>query len=73
MAIPRSKESRLFYRCARQRFGEAEILLEAGHPTGAVYLAGYSIECMLKALDPLDGPSGEVGDRPSLFPRESSS
>src|SRR4051794_29942912 len=50
MATPRSKESRLFYRCAQQRYGEAEILLEAGHPTGAVYLAGYGIECMLKAL-----------------------
>jgi hypothetical protein len=50
MATPRSKESRLFYRSAQQRYGEAEVLLEAGHPTGAVYLAGYSIECMLKAL-----------------------
>jgi HEPN domain-containing protein len=50
MAIPSSKESRLFYRCAGQRFEEAEILLEAGKHTGAIYLAGYGIECMLKAL-----------------------
>jgi hypothetical protein len=50
MAIPSSKESRLFYRCAKQRFEESEILLKAGKPTGAVYLAGYSIECILKAL-----------------------
>src|SRR5690242_18657804 len=50
MAIPSSKESRLFYRCAKERFEESEILLKAGKPNGAVYLAGYGIECMLKAL-----------------------
>jgi HEPN domain-containing protein len=50
MAIPSSKESRLFYRCGKQRFEEAEILLGAGKFTGAIYLAGYGIECMLKAL-----------------------
>jgi hypothetical protein len=50
MAIPSSKESRLFYRCAKQRYQEAVILLKAERPTGAVYLAGYGIECMLKAL-----------------------
>jgi hypothetical protein len=50
MAVPGSKESRLFYRCAKQRYEEARILLKAEKPTGAVYLAGYGIECMLKAL-----------------------
>jgi HEPN domain-containing protein len=60
MAIPSQKESRLFYRCAKQRYEEAEILLEAGHPTGAVYLAGYGIECMLKALVLSAVPPGQV-------------
>ncbi|WP_165221696.1 HEPN domain-containing protein [Aquisphaera insulae] len=50
MANPRSKEARKFYRCAGQRFVEAEVLQKADHPTGAVYLAGYSIECALKSL-----------------------
>lgn len=50
MATPRSSEARLFYRCAYQRFEEAEILLKASYNTGAVYLAGYGIECILKAL-----------------------
>ena len=50
MAIPRSADARLFYRCAILRFDEAEILLRAEHTTGAVYLAGYGVECMLKAL-----------------------
>src|SRR5271155_1986315 len=50
MAVPKSKDARLFCRCAFQRFGEAEVLLRAAYTTGAVYLAGYAIECILKAL-----------------------
>jgi len=49
MAVPSSIEARLFYR-ASQRFDEAQVLLEAVRTTGAVYLAGYGIECILKAL-----------------------
>jgi hypothetical protein len=41
---------RKLYRVAYQRFEEAEVLFEAGYFMGAVYLAGYAIECMLKAL-----------------------
>lgn len=50
MAMPSSPEARRFYRCSLQRYREAEILIEAGQTTGAVYLAGYGIECILKAL-----------------------
>lgn len=50
MAVPDSIEARLYYRCAFQRYEDAQILLRADHTTGAVYLAGYSIECILKAL-----------------------
>lgn len=50
MAVPSSRESRLFYRCAKLRYEEAQILLKNEKPTGAVYLAGYSVECMLKSL-----------------------
>ena len=50
MATPRSSDARLFYRCAYQRFEEAEVLLMASYNTGAVYLAGYGIECVLKSL-----------------------
>lgn len=50
MAVPRSKEARRFYRCAKQRLVEAQVLQNASMPTGAVYLAGYSVECILKAL-----------------------
>jgi HEPN domain len=50
MAVPTSPEARLYYRCALQRHEDAQILLRADHTTGAVYLAGYGIECILKAL-----------------------
>jgi hypothetical protein len=50
MAMPKTKDAVLYYRCAIQRFEEARILQNAEHGTGAVYLAGYGIECMLKAL-----------------------
>jgi hypothetical protein len=51
MAVPGSIDARLYYRCAFQRYEDAQILPRtAGHGTGAVYLAGYGIECILKAL-----------------------
>ncbi len=50
MGLPGPSEARLYYRAARQRYEDAELLLRAGRTTGAVYLAGYTVECMLKAL-----------------------
>lgn len=50
MALPHASEARPFYQSAMQRFEDAQFLLAAGRTTGAVYLAGYSVECMLKAL-----------------------
>lgn len=50
MSMPTSKNARLFYRAAKERFSDAELLLRMKHTTGAVYLAGYSVECMLKSL-----------------------
>lgn len=50
MALPQSLEARPFYQSAKQRFEDARFLLEAERTTGAVYLAGYCVECMLKAL-----------------------
>ena len=50
MGLPQPQEARLFYRAAKQRFDDAQLLLEAGRTTGAVYLAGYTVECFPKAL-----------------------
>lgn len=50
MALPRAAEARPFYQSARQRYADAQFLLEGDRTTGAVYLAGYAVECTLKAL-----------------------
>ncbi len=50
MSTPLSPIPRRFYRLAYQRLEEAEVLCDAGYCIGAVYLAGYAVECMLKAL-----------------------
>jgi hypothetical protein len=43
-------EVRRFSDVAGQRYGEAMYLLRGDFTTGAVYLAGYAVECMPKAL-----------------------
>jgi HEPN domain-containing protein len=50
MALPRPAEARRFYRAAIHRFEDAELLLKESRTTGAVYLAGYTVECVLKSL-----------------------
>lgn len=50
MALPQRAEARLYYRAAKQRYDDAQLLLDAERTTGAVYLAGYTVECYLKAL-----------------------
>lgn len=50
MPEPRDKDARRFYRAARERWDDAEFLADADRTTGAVYMAGYCVECVLKAL-----------------------
>lgn len=45
-----SPHVRRFHLVALQRFEDAEILLQNGRTNGAMYLGGYTVECMLKAL-----------------------
>lgn len=59
MALPRALEARLFYQSAWQRLEDAEYLLGAKRTTGAIYLAGYAVECMLKALLIATTPKGQ--------------
>src|SRR5205085_10313843 len=42
--------SRDFQRAARQRLTTAEFLLDHRYNLDAMYLAGYAVECTLKAL-----------------------
>lgn len=48
---PRDPDARKYYRVAMQRLEEAELILhKLERPAAAQYLAGYSVECILKAL-----------------------
>ena len=59
MAAPADPAARLFRRAAAARRTEADVLFAAGHGTGAVYLAGYAVECVMKALLLSATPRGE--------------
>jgi hypothetical protein len=50
MGLPQPPEARLYYRAGKQRFDDAQLLLREDRTTGAAYLAGYTVECLLKAL-----------------------
>jgi hypothetical protein len=50
VGLPLAAEAKLFYRAGLNRFADAELLFHHNRYTGAVYLAGYGVECMLKAL-----------------------
>ncbi|CAN5774022.1 hypothetical protein BH23PLA1_BH23PLA1_28410 [soil metagenome] len=50
MGLPGSQDARRFYRCADRRIVEAKIRRKADQTTGAVYLADYGVECILKSL-----------------------
>jgi HEPN domain-containing protein len=59
MGLPQAREARLYYRAGKQRYDDAQLLLEAGRTTGAVYMAGYTVECFLKALVLASVPAGQ--------------
>jgi HEPN domain-containing protein len=44
-----SQDRATFRELAEPRFSEARVLLVSGRPSGAYYLAGYAVECALKA------------------------
>jgi hypothetical protein len=50
MALPAAAEARSYYQAAKQRFEDARFLLVGDRTTGAIYMAGYCVECILKAL-----------------------
>jgi len=50
MAAPQLHEARIYLRAAQQRFDDSVFLLSGRRTTGAIYLAGYAVECILKAM-----------------------
>jgi len=50
MPTGQSRDVRHFHVAAGQRFEDAQVLFANGRATGAVYLAVYAVECLLKAV-----------------------
>jgi hypothetical protein len=48
---------------SKLRIDEAEVLLAAGRDAGAYYLAGYAVECALKACVARQVKAGDFPDR----------
>jgi len=68
MGLPAAQEARPFYRAGKQRFEDAKLLLDkAERTTGAIYLAGYGVECLLKALVLSVVPAGDRQDMVASF------
>jgi HEPN domain-containing protein len=57
MGIPQDRTAKAYYFAAVQRREDARHLLAAGRTTGAVYMAGYCVECALKALILVETPA----------------
>ena len=49
-AVANRPGSAPFLSGCKQRYEDAQYLIDAGRTTGAVYMAGYGVECMLKAI-----------------------
>ena len=58
-----SQDRATFQQLAEERLAEARALLKAGHPSGAYYLAGYAVECALKAKIAMQFRANEIPDR----------
>jgi HEPN domain-containing protein len=67
VTLPSSEPARRFYRAAKPRFDDALLLLEMGRTTAAASLAGYSVECMLKALMLAAVPRGQEEEMLGMF------
>jgi HEPN domain-containing protein len=69
VGVPRDKEAKRFYRAAEQRLEDATFLFSESvrRTTAAVYLAGYCVECLLKALILSQVAKAERGEVLQLF------
>jgi HEPN domain-containing protein len=58
-----SQDRATFEQLAEIRLVEARLPLENGFPSGAYYLAGYAVECVLKARIAAQFRADEIPDR----------
>jgi hypothetical protein len=58
-----SQDRTTFQQLAESRLAEARLLLANGLPSGAYYLAGYAVECALKARIAAEFRANEIPDK----------
>ena len=58
-----SQDRATFQQLAELRLSEARLLLANGLPSGAYYMAGYAIECALKAVIAAGFRANEIPDK----------
>jgi hypothetical protein len=59
MAMPADINAQRYYRVAYQRLDDGNALLEINRPRAAIYLTGYAVECILKALLLVSSPASD--------------
>ena len=65
MGVPHDIDARRYYRVAYQRLEDGTLMLEKlDRPKPAIYLTGYAVECIMKALLLVLTP---VGERPDVI------
>ena len=62
MGTPRDKDASRYYTAADHRRVDGRFLLEVERTTAAVYLSGYCVECVVKALILTQTPAGKRKD-----------
>lgn len=67
MGMPADINARRYYRVAYQRFEDGVTLLRISRPRAAIYLTGYAVECVLKALLLASTPSSERAEVLATF------
>lgn len=67
MAMPADINARRYYRVAYQRLDDGTALLDISRPRAAIYLTGYAVECILKALLLMSTPAGERAEVLATF------
>lgn len=50
MTLDANPDARSYLLPARQRLDDARALLDAGRTNGCIFLAGFAVECLLKAV-----------------------
>lgn len=66
MSLDANPDARAYSVPARQRLDDARVLVENGRTNGSIFLAGFAVECLLKALILVNSTPRE---RPRLLER----